>query len=327
MLANAGAPQVIEADSIWRYLLSWAVIAGAGGVVLLPLQWLVPARGFFPGQRTRAVPWGFGAVVIATMLGMVWSHLLLAMLPMLWANAVGSILGVVAVVFFLHQATEALPYQLGLTTQRWARNLAIGYLFWLLVTPAVFGIYRMVLEVEPAAKHPIEDLLRKQATVETWLLATAVAVLLGPILEELLFRGVIQPWMVRSTIAADLVAIAFGITGIVIGSSEVISTGRLQTWWLLLLVLLAGPGYLAFEWLTRRWLPRAGAARAIYASSLLFALIHYNAWPTPIPLFFLSLALGYVAYRTQSLLGPILMHGLFNAVSLLALGWQGMGAG
>ena len=42
-------------------------------------------------------------------------------------------------------------------------------------------------------------------------------------------------------------------------------------------------------------------------------------WPTPIPLFALGLSLGYLAYRTQSLVAPVVLHGLFNAVAGLAI--------
>jgi membrane protease YdiL (CAAX protease family) len=58
---------------------------------------------------------------------------------------------------------------------------------------------------------------------------------------------------------------------------------------------------------------------ALYGSSMLFAIFHASVWPTPIALFVLGLGLGWLAYRTQSLVGPMVMHGLFNAVSCLTL--------
>jgi membrane protease YdiL (CAAX protease family) len=60
-------------------------------------------------------------------------------------------------------------------------------------------------------------------------------------------------------------------------------------------------------------------ARAVYGTSALFAVFHASAWPTPIPLFVLALILGWLAYRTQSLIGPIVMHGLFNSVTVAYL--------
>jgi membrane protease YdiL (CAAX protease family) len=60
-------------------------------------------------------------------------------------------------------------------------------------------------------------------------------------------------------------------------------------------------------------------ARAIYGTSALFAVFHASAWPTPIPLFVLALVLGWLAYRTQSLIGPMVLHGLFNSVTVVYL--------
>ncbi|HEX3314741.1 MAG TPA: CPBP family intramembrane glutamic endopeptidase [Gemmataceae bacterium] len=67
-----------------------------------------------------------------------------------------------------------------------------------------------------------------------------------------------------------------------------------------------------FSWkvLCARW--------SIVGTAMFFALVH-NAWPTPIPLFFLGLVLGWLAFRTQSLVPSIVVHGLFNLVSYLAL--------
>jgi hypothetical protein len=55
--------------------------------------------------------------------------------------------------------------------------------------------------------------------------------------------------------------------------------------------------------------------RAIYVSAACFGLIHFGIWPSPIPLFFLGLGLGWLAVRTRGVLVPIVVHGLFNAVS------------
>jgi membrane protease YdiL (CAAX protease family) len=52
---------------------------------------------------------------------------------------------------------------------------------------------------------------------------------------------------------------------------------------------------------------------------LLFASFHAQVWPSPIPLFFLGLGLGWLSYRTQSLIGPIVAHALFNAVACIVL--------
>lgn len=63
---------------------------------------------------------------------------------------------------------------------------------------------------------------------------------------------------------------------------------------------------------------RAGIPRAILATSLLFALIHFHL-PVAMPLFVLSAALGAAYWRTGSLWTCMGMHSLFNGISISVL--------
>jgi hypothetical protein len=62
---------------------------------------------------------------------------------------------------------------------------------------------------------------------------------------------------------------------------------------------------------------RAPVGPAVFGTALLFGMLHVGVWPTPIALFVLGLGLGWLAWRTQSLVGPIVLHSLFNAVGSL----------
>ena len=55
------------------------------------------------------------------------------------------------------------------------------------------------------------------------------------------------------------------------------------------------------------------------AVSLVFAALHGAVWPTPIPIFFLSLGLGLLYQRTGGILAPIALHMTFNGVSTLLM--------
>jgi membrane protease YdiL (CAAX protease family) len=83
--------------------------------------------------------------------------------------------------------------------------------------------------------------------------------------------------------------------------------------------MLLVPCYLLVPQLVRSWIPGTADARALFGTALLFAMRHANVWPTPIPLFVLALGLGYIAYRTRSLVPSILWHSLFNAVNFVPL--------
>ena len=45
-------------------------------------------------------------------------------------------------------------------------------------------------------------------------------------------------------------------------------------------------------------------------------MMHYQVWPSPVPLFILGVALGWLAHRSRGLFAPILLHALFNATNL-----------
>jgi membrane protease YdiL (CAAX protease family) len=53
--------------------------------------------------------------------------------------------------------------------------------------------------------------------------------------------------------------------------------------------------------------------------SVIFAMMHGPIWPSPIPLFLLSLALGVLYRRTGGIAAPIGLHMVFNGVSTLML--------
>src|SRR5262249_47464814 len=138
---------------------------------------------------------------------------------------------------------------------------------------------------------------------------------MAPILEELIFRGLLQPWLAKrpgrwlfAWVAALVVAALYGARS-------------WESWLPTIFVAAAGTigmGLTAFE-RGPRW-----PWQAILGSALIFAAFHSEAWPAPVALFFLALALGWLAYRTRSLIAPITLHALFNSVStfILLMGWM-----
>lgn len=86
-----------------------------------------------------------------------------------------------------------------------------------------------------------------------------------------------------------------------------------------------------FRVLLQGWLESAGAMSrlplvesieprsAIVLTSLFFALLHLGHGASPIPLFFLALALGYLYQRTHRLLPSMTVHFCLNACSFVLL--------
>lgn len=74
-------------------------------------------------------------------------------------------------------------------------------------------------------------------------------------------------------------------------------------------------------WIDKR-VPSTGGSVAILASAMLFGLSHWGQGLAWIPLVILGIALGELARRRGSLVPAILLHALFNAVSVAMLVFQ-----
>jgi len=263
---------------------------------------------------------------------------------------------------------------LGLSSRHFGQNAALGFLAWMLLAPAILilnaiinSFYRFVLEVK-AEEHPLTKLLSVDPRAAETALTVFLAIVAAPVLEELLFRGVLQPWFAGSR------ARGFVALGAAFGLAVFQRWSKLWTAWhdhgwseglleasAIGFVVLMVPGYFlarelggAFARNRRLDLPppepptpldgdESGVAKpplvavksssalkslreraknaggAIYATALLFASAHASVWPTPISLFVLALGLGYLAYRTQSVVGCIVMHACFNAITVVVL--------
>ena len=358
------------------------VVALVAGVPVLALAlWLRPAR-WFPPFRRWSVPWGGSEVLACFVLAflMIPAFVLAGLaqgglftrlygpdfpplpaegaeptpeqrsasaLRQLWAAVLGFPFEVAAVLAVLHYLSGARPADAGVTGKRWPQNVVVGYFGWLVLTPLTFGVFaaavvllHLLTGAEPE-KHPL-TLLGPGAGSLEWTLFALQVVLTGPFIEELLFRGVLLPWLLSRRLRtkqagplalvrrADIcVALAFAIS-LLMHERGVIDGVRAQNWGeafrsLLpaLFVLLLLPLYVGlpcWRWLGRRLRLRSGrAGRGVIGSAALFAAVHANVWPSPVPLFVLALGLGCLAARTRSLVAPVVVHGLFNGVSAVYL--------
>ena len=234
------------------------------------------------------------------------------------------------VLILFRMASGTQPYQLGLSYYSALRRLALACLSWQVITPFVFGINFLVslAYVDLTGRkpeHPLEQLAEGSNLLTDAVLIGLVALVVAPIWEELLFRGVVQPWLAQEEWRSHFVMGLASLIGISTGIASFKEDTALDLGSILgdfspiLFVMILFPGYLYTDWLLKKWIPQRSLFRGIFATSLLFAMVHSSVWPTPIPLFFLSLGLGFLAYRTQSLLAPIIVHSLFNAVACIAL--------
>jgi len=245
----------------------------------------------------------------------------------LWVAVSAFPLNLATLVLIPVLARRARLYQLGLTSDRLGRKLLGAVLCFLAITPVVYGVNfavdRLMTEwsqKEPS-RHPFIELSEEaQSKAELALVAFAVLVI-APAYEELFFRGLLQGWLTKvrwGGLGAFLLSLLLTI---------LFRWSRLRSAWAsgawndlgqqlqpFIFVLLMGPALLLI-----RKLSRPEIAGAIYASSLLFAVAHTAVWPSPVSLFILGLGLGWLAYRSQSVVPTICVHALFNFVGLWSM--------
>lgn len=134
-------------------------------------------------------------------------------------------------------------------------------------------------------QHQQLKLITEYSQLPPRILIIVVAVVIAPLLEEMLFRGFFQT-MIRSCLDAHRSSLAARVTG------------------------HGAPPQGVLWRATNCWL-------AIAISSVLFTTIHANTghWPA---LFVLGVCLGYAYEKSGSLFRPIFIHSFFNAASIIA---------
>jgi hypothetical protein len=115
----------------------------------------------------------------------------------LWAMTLAFSLQVITIPFVLHALRGTRPAQLGLTTRRLGRNLLLGFGGFLVLSPLVlainYGAERLntaVLGGVPQV-HPLTFIARSGPTPVEWVLLVFTGVVAAPVLEELVFRGLL----------------------------------------------------------------------------------------------------------------------------------------
>jgi membrane protease YdiL (CAAX protease family) len=230
----------------------------------------------------------------------------------------------------------------------WARHAVAGYLTWLFVTPVAFCVFALAnlayawLTGKPPDKHPLTALGNSGGTRE-WTLFVMQTVLLAPIVEEFWFRGTLLPWLAQTKPADPnapltlhptdrplaIMLVSVGVA-LVFHVSDTKAAWEAGDWHGAAAHLMPAAFFLVLvplDFLARRIgrvrryfrLRSVQHVRAIVASSALFAAVHSQVWPSPVPLFVLAIGIGYLYVRTRSLVGPVVVHGMFNAVSAVYL--------
>lgn len=244
---------------------------------------------------------------------------------LLWVQVIGLPLKLLSLFILLQLISGTRPSDVGFHSGGFLSNLQLGVAGWLVFSPLVltlFGLvnyaYRLWIP-EGASEHLLTELFPGSRPIEKILLV-GTAVVSAPLVEEIFFRGVVQGW------AKEDERYSWGLIGITLALaclsrvSQIGSLFRSLDWrlWVdalgpVVFVILVGVVLLLLqEKLSREW-------KSIVATSLLWAMIHVDAWPSPVGLLLLGIVLGWLMQRTGSLVAPIVLHALFNCIACVSL--------
>ncbi len=285
-LAEAAAPTDVAGLSDWELISQYPAVTRAAAVLRLLgfacglyLWWRYVSARRDPAFKISTAPacrQGLPLAISALFAAMLGDALVFAALsgteltlsaPTLAGIIVTRLTILVATIVYLRHASYSWPAN----PARCGRALWVGSIFYLAVVPPVEMLVLLTTALCRAAgitltAQPItEQLIHSFSPTVVWFIVI-LAVVVAPLFEELMFRG------------------------------------------------------LAYPALKRRW----GTAPALILVSALFALTHLHL-PSVAPLFALGLGLGLAYEVSGSLLAPIAMHALFNAVNvgmLLYVRWH-----
>ena len=242
------------------------------------------------------------------------------------------LIGVVAAwgVLYVRYGRGGSLQAIGVQPKKIVKDIGLGLAAFAMVIPIVLAIQwllTLLLEYE----HPSLEMLTKDASVLTFVLVWFVAGFVAPICEEVFFRGTLQAWLQRlgpERMKSERILVGGWDSGasesrdLKSDSSEpepsaaslsendsnpyrppqaTDAPSQSES--------PIGSGTGPRSWTTQSPWP-------IFVTSAIFAGLHIGQGAAPIPLFVLSVVLGYLYRKTESILPCIILHMLLNTFSL-----------
>ncbi len=207
-------------------------ILAAMAVVCLPV-WLLVVRSLqagrspWPYEGRRQVPWHGVDVLVVLVLGMM-GRLLLAhmfwcasgaplpagedippesIIPAIVADSLAGACSLALIVLYLVLRAHANVDSLGLGLRHWRRDLTLGVAAFAFIVPPILAL-NAVLNLVWAPHHPVIEMITKDPRALG--AAAILVVLVAPLMEELIFRVVLQGWLESVDRKSPLAARWFG---------------------------------------------------------------------------------------------------------------------
>ncbi len=269
------------------------------------------------------------------------------------AASLGHVAAIALALSWLALRFNVTPAHAGFRTQGLWRQLQIGIVTTLATLPIVYLLMAVVsIGLNTEYSHPLLDEVRRNATLGSYLLGVATAVLMAPLAEEFLFRVLIQGWLQSWPVSTPR-QILFGASLEDRKATLDNALGR-NDWDVQAELVDASPSQPSTPPLTGARdlaslnpyaVPLTGEARDAGAdivapyvtppdaqakfvppvwpsivTGILFGLAHWGYGLSFIPLIVLGIVLGLLYRATNSIWPCLLVHFALNGSSMLALG-------
>jgi membrane protease YdiL (CAAX protease family) len=234
--------------------------------------------------------------------------------------------------------TGATPADFGWDCGQATNDLRRGIIGFVLLAPPVLGLQALLVLFWKPSKHPLIEGLKETPDLGLYTLAFAAAVVVAPLVEELLFRVILQGFLEKAfSFRGEAHELFFGtsrrrsVTEIDEGAARDAASLATQE-------PSAREGINPYASPADTLVPDSRAADAsaapddqqtelrgpaawlpIAISSIIFALMHYSHGPDWVPLTVLAAGMGYLYQRTHRLLPSLTVHALLNAFSMWGL--------
>jgi membrane protease YdiL (CAAX protease family) len=212
---------------------------------------------------------------------------------------------------------------LGFSLRELGSDLKLGAVAFCMLAPPVLMLQAVLTRWLPS-EHPLVQMLRDRMTGQLFAVGGFVAVIVAPVVEEFVFRVLLQGWLERfdgkqtPVVPADgdaLVNPPQATAASPVVTAEVVMEDADAN------PYLSPPPSPAPDEPTDADFARLHAPPLwpIFISALIFALLHAGNGPDPIPLFFLAVGLGYLYRQTHRITPSMTVHFLLNGVSMTIL--------
>ena len=259
----------------------------------------------------------------------------------LWSTGIGYPLMAILFPIFFKLRTAQSVSTLGIHTSRITQSFSLAIKAVFLLIPTAYIVQLLTVKLLQITgfpeinDHPLVELGSMHLAPFEWVLFFLSAVIGAAFLEEQLFRGLLQPWFLSRANGATQAAMASVIVTILFQFKDLQKSCQLLWANNLILenpsdkaVLLQALQPLLFSiamaqiihWVSQKESLKSHAT--IAGTGLLFGMVHSFAWPSPVPLTLLGYGLGLVYMKSGNLLGPILVHSMFNAIAWCVLFYQ-----